>query len=286
MRFDKRKGKDISPKYLLLTLTIICVIFLLMSFFATDKVAAIKGFTGKIITPLQQGINEIGLWTDSKMENLKKIEELTAENEKLKAEIAEYQSDITMYQNQLTELAELQELYSLDEQYPDYEKTGAHVFAKDSSSWFSVFYIDKGTKDGLFVGANVMCGEGLAGLVVECYEDYAKVQAIIDDDSNISAKIMPSNALCTVEGNINSYQNGYLAVTNIDKDANISVGDKVVTSNISDKYHPGLFIGYVSSVTNDPNNLTKTAFITPSVNFGAISEVLVITDKKITIDTD
>lgn len=284
MRFDRRK--DINPKYLLLTLTIICVLFLLMSFFAADKVAAIKGLTGKIITPLQQGINEIGLWTDSKAKNLKKIEELTAENEKLKEDIGHYQSDITMYQNRLAELGELQELYQLDTQYPDYNKTGAHVFAKDSSSWFSIFYIDKGTKDGLFTGANVMCDEGLAGIIVECYDDYAKVRAVIDDNSSISAKIMPSNALCTVEGNINTFQHGYLKVTNIDKDANISIGDKVVTSNISDRYHPGLAIGYVTSVENDPNNLTKTAFITPVVDFSNITDVLIITDEKNTILTD
>ncbi|MBP3620660.1 MAG: rod shape-determining protein MreC [Lachnospiraceae bacterium] len=284
MKFDKRK--DINPKYLLLTLTIICIIFLLMSFFASDKIAAIKGFTGKIITPLQQGINEIGLWTDSKMDNLKKIEDLTAENEELKKKLAEYQSEITTYQNQLSELESLQELYELDALYPDYNKTGAHVFATDSSSWFSTFYIDKGTNDGLFVGANVMCGEGLAGLIVECYADYSKVRAIIDDNSNVSAKIMPSNALCTVEGNINTYQHGYLAVVNIDKDANISIGDKVVTSNISDRYHAGIVIGYVTNVENDPNNLTKTAFISPVVNFSEITEVLVITDTKTTIVTE
>ena len=169
MRFDKRK--DINPKYLLLTLTIICILFLLMSYFASSQIAAIKGFTSKIVTPFQKGINEIGLWTDSKLENLNTIEELTAENEKLKAELEEYKADVTMYQNQLSELASLQALYELDEQYPDYTKTAAHIFAKDSSSWFSIFYIDKGTNDGLFVGANVMCGEGLAGLVIECYSD-------------------------------------------------------------------------------------------------------------------
>ena len=220
------------------------------------------------------------------MENLQQIKELTAENEALKEQLASCQSDITMYQSRLTELEALRELYSLDELYPKYNKTGAHVFAKDSSSWFSVFYIDKGTDDGLFKGANVLSGEGLCGIIVECYDDYSKVRAIIDDNSTVSAKIMPSNALCSVEGNVNSYQKGYITVTNIDKDANISIGDKVVTSTISDRYHSGIVIGYVSEVTNDLNNLTKTALITPAVNFDDITEVLVIIDEKNTIKID
>lgn len=284
MRFDRQK--DISPKYLFLVLTLICVVLLLMSFFVSDKVAVIKGITGRIVTPLQRGINEIGLWTDSKLENMQKIKELTAENENLREQLDESRRDVTMYQNRLAELSELQELFSLDELYPKYNTTGAHVFAKDSSSWFSVFYIDKGTNDGIYEGANILSGEGLAGIVIESYGDYSKVRAIIDDNSKVSAKIMPSNALCTVEGNVNAYQDGYITVTDIDKDANISIGDKVVTSNISDRYHGGLNIGYVAQVTNDPNNLTKTALITPCVDYNNIDYVLIITDTKNNIDTN
>lgn len=281
MKFDKRK--DISPKYLLLACTIICIGLLFASYFAMDKVAAIKNATIKVITPIQNGINQIGLWTDSKLENLKQIEALTAENELLKQEIAQYKEDITALQNRQNELLELQSLYSLDEQYPDYKKTAANVFSKDASSWFSTFYIDKGEDDGLFAGANVMCDGGLAGIITECNSDYSKVRAIIDDSSNVSARIMPSNALCTVEGNLAQYENGYLLAVDIDKDANVSVGDKVVTSTISDRFHSGLIIGYVSDISYDTNNLTMTAYITPAVNFDNISNVLIITDKKISV---
>jgi len=282
MKFDKRK--DVNPKYLLLTLTIISVFLLIISYFAADKVAFLKNFTINVVTPIQECINDIGLWTDSKVKNLAEIEELTEKNEALEQELAQLKAEVTVYQNQLTELSELRELYDLDETYPEFDKTGAHVFAKDTSSWFSVFYIDKGTNDGLFVGANVMCDDGLAGLIVECNDDYSKVRAIIDDNSNISAKIMPSNALCTVEGSNSQFENGYLVVSNIDKDASVNIGDKVVTSNISDRFHSGIVIGYIIELENDPNNLTMTAYITPAVDFSNITDVLVITDKKMSIE--
>lgn len=160
MRYNNRK-RDVSPKYLLLFLTIICVAFLILSYVASDKVAFVKKYTAKIVTPLQKGVNEFGLWTDSKLDNLKKIDELNKENEKLKEEITQLQLKINTYENQLGELESLQELYALDELYPDFNKTGAHVFAKDTTSWFSVYYIDKGEKDGIQVGSNVLSGEGL-----------------------------------------------------------------------------------------------------------------------------
>lgn len=278
MRYDRKK--DISPKYLLLALTIICVALMIISFFAQDKIAFIKKYTNMVVSPIQQGINKIGVWTDSKLENLKEIEELNKKNKELQTQIDDYKEQITVYQNKMAELEELRALYELDETYPDYNKTAAHVFAKDSTSWFSIFYIDKGTKDGMFVGANVMCHDGLAGIITECYDDYSKVRAVIDDNSNISAKIMPSNALCTVEGNLNTYQEGVLVVKNIDKDAKITVGDKVVTSHISERFHQGITVGYIAEITYDTNNLTITATITPAVDFDDISDVLVITDKK------
>ncbi len=278
MRYDRKK--DISPKYLLLALTIICVALMIISFFAQDKIAFIKKYTNMVVSPIQQGINKIGVWTDSKLENLKEIEELNKKNKELQTQIDDYKEQITVYQNKMAELEELRALYELDETYPDYNKTAAHVFAKDSTSWFSIFYIDKGTKDGMFVGANVMCHDGLAGIITECYDDYSKVRAVIDDNSNISAKIMPSNALCTVEGNLNTYQEGVLVVKNIDKDAKITVGDKVVTSHISERFHQGITVGYIAEITYDTNNLTITATITPAVDFDDISDVLIITDKK------
>ena len=58
------------------------------------------------------------------------------------------------------------------------------------------------------------------------------------------------------------------------------VGDKVVTSNISEKFLPGILIGYISELGNDANNLTKSGEITPVVDFRHIQEVLVITDLK------
>ena len=71
MRFDRRK--DIHPKYLLLTFTIIGIVLIVLSYAAAPKVAGIRRFTSKLITPIQKGINEIGLWTDSKMKNLNEI---------------------------------------------------------------------------------------------------------------------------------------------------------------------------------------------------------------------
>ena len=64
----------------------------------------------------------------------------------------------------------------------------------------------------------------------------------------------------------------------------IVAGEKIVTSNISDKYLPGILIGYVSTIEEDSNNLTKSGKITPVVQFEYMNEVLVIMELKSTGD--
>ena len=68
----------------------------------------------------------------------------------------------------------------------------------------------------------------------------------------------------------------------ISKYASIEVkeGDKIVTSNISDKYLPGLLIGYITSIESDSNNLTHSGTLTPAVDFEHMDEVLIILDLK------
>ena len=63
-------------------------------------------------------------------------------------------------------------------------------------------------------------------------------------------------------------------------DNKIEVGEQVVTSHVSNRFLQGLLIGYVSEINVDSNNLTRSGYITPAVDFTKIQEVLVITSTK------
>ena len=73
---------------------------------------------------------------------------------------------------------------------------------------------------------------------------------------------------------------GYIRVEHIDKDLDVSEGDELVTSNISDKFLPGVTIGYVQKLTLDSNNLTMSADLVPAVDFDNIQTVLVVLELK------
>ena len=117
--------------------------------------------------------------------------------------------------------------------------------------------------------------------MTETGRTYAKVCSIINDSSSVSAKSSQAGDTCVVQGNSESVQkDGTIDVTYISKDADMKEGEELITSHISSKYLEGIKIGTVSKISTDSSNFTKSAKVTPFVDFQHIEDVLVITQLK------
>ena len=276
----RRPKFNISPKYALVVCIVLCIGLIIFSFRFGDKLSPVKEAVGSVVTPMQRGINTVGTYLSDKMDNFRSIHELLNENEQLKNKV-----DVLSYDNKLLlqdkyELEELRKLYELDQQYADYPKVAARVISKDTNNWYSVFTIDKGTKDGMAENMNVIAGNGLVGIITEAHYNYSKVRSIIDDNSSVSGAFSRTSDTCIVQGDLVLMDSGKIRVELINKNAAISDGDEIVTSQISPNYLEGILIGYVSDVELDATNMTKTAYLTPVVDFERLEEVLIITELK------
>ena len=207
---------------------------------------------------------------------------LKSENEKLTKQVNDLTTQLNNVQLQQSELEDLQKLYKLDQQYSGFKKTGARVIARGSSNWFNTFTINKGSQDGIKVDMNVIAGDGLVGIVTKVGKNYAIVRSIIDDTSNVSAMSLNTGDLCIASGSLERMTSENMIEFNSledPKDA-INQGEPIVTSNISDKYLPGILIGYVNELKKDSNDITKSGTITPAVDFKHLQNVLVILQTK------
>ncbi len=279
----KRRGKSSFPsKYILLLLTVICIMLLFAGYATGYAGEPIRTICNYVFVPMQKGLDYVGESISINSDDTKSKEQLIAENAQLQEQIDELSTQLTNTRLQQSELDTLRELYDLDQTYADYKTTGAHVIGKGTSNWFNTFTIDKGSKDGIKVDMNVIAGSGLVGIVTDVGKNYAVVRAIIDDTSNVSGMILSNNDNCIVSGNLKSMtESNMITFSNLeDSEDKVSTGDSVVTSNISDKYLPGLLIGYVTDITEDNNNLTKSGEITPVVDFKHLQDVLVIMQLK------
>ena len=268
-------------RYILLGLSAFCVLMMLLSSFSDKVGGPFKALANVTVIPLQQGINQIGGWMGDMKDNFSTLKQLQAENEKLQEQVDALTTENNYLQEESYEYERLQELYKLDQNYADYEKTAAHVIGKDSGNWFSNFTIDKGSRDGIAVDMNVLAGSGLVGIVTEVGPTWARVRSIIDDANNVSDMVLSTSDTCIVSGDLSLMNTGQISFDQMENNDNtVSVGDQIVTSYISDKYLQGILIGSVSEINVDSNNLTRSGYITPAVDFRNIQEVLVITTTK------
>ena len=277
----KSTNDNLKNKYLLAGLSIFCVLLIVVSFLDSSATAPVKQVSGFIITPVQKGINGFGSWLSGLTDNFEDAETLRTENKELKEKVDTLTAENSQLIQDREELLRLRELYDLDEQYDDYEKVGARIIAKESGNWFQLFTIDKGSNDGIQKDMNVISGGGLVGIVTEVGPNWATVRSIIDDNSNVSAMVSTTSDQCIIAGDLRLIDEGSLNLVKLtDADNKVHVGDKVVTSYISEKFLPGILIGYISELNNDANNLTKSGYITPVVYFRHLQEVLVILELK------
>lgn len=276
--------KIFSAKVWMAILVCICFFFIGLTFFTDVLTKPLQKMVSTVIVPLQKGVNGIGLWLTEKSDLFASVEKLQDENQELRDEIERLEEENLYMQLYRVELEKLRELYDIDNTYADHKKVGANVIGKSADNWYSTFTIDKGSDDGIEVDMNVIAGNGLVGIVVSVSDKYSIVRSIIDDSSNVSAMLINSFDICTVSGDLQLMENGYISLSYLDKDVRIRDGDMIVTSNISEKYLEGILIGYAKDVKVDANNLTQSGYIVPAVDFKHISDVLVILDKKITVD--
>ena len=282
-----QKGErfTLQGKYLLFILTILCVALVIVSFTTDALNKPMSAVAGFIVTPLQNGISKAGSYIANRSDEVKQLNEVLKENEELKKEVDSLTIENIKLQQERYELTTLRELFELSETYDEYDMVGARVIAKDSGNWFHTFVINKGTNDGLSVDMNVLCGSGLVGIISDIGPNWAKVLSIIDDSSNVSGMVLQTSDNLIVTGDLQLYEDGVISFEKlVDSSDRVNEGDKIVTSNISDKYLPGILIGYISTISRDSNNLTKSGLITPAVDFEHIEEVLVITELKETYE--
>lgn len=281
----KKTNDNLKNKYLLAGLSVFCVLLIVVSFLDGNIFSPVKQASGFLITPVQKGINGFGLWMSGLTDNFEDAQTLRKENEELKARVDSLTEENSRLIQDKEELQRLRKLYELDEQYDEYEKIGARIIAKESGNWFQLFTIDKGSDDGIKPDMNVVSDGGLVGIVTETGPNWSTVRSIIDDNSNVSAMISTTSDQCIIAGDLRLIDEGSLNLVKLtDADNKVHVGDKVVTSYISEKFLPGILIGYISELNNDANNLTKSGYITPVVDFRHLQEVLVILELKETVE--
>jgi rod shape-determining protein MreC len=204
------------------------------------------------------------------------VASLRQRNSELEAEVARLQTQVIDLQQQVTETNILSALVDFARANPEYSYKAAAVIGRDPSPFLRFVIINIGSNQGVLAGMPVVTDKGLVGRVDAVLAEAARVQLVTDAASAVNIRMQESDTEAMLVGSIT----GDLSLDMIPKDANVQVGDIVLTSGLGGTYPPNLLVGQVVSVRNLNSDLFQAAAIQPNVDFNQLQFVLVITNFK------
>lgn len=269
--FGKRKNILV-----LVLIVVISVVLIVLYSVPKGETGFMANAVNTIVMPIQKGISTCTNGVRGFFSFVSNAKEYKEENEKLKTEINRYKMSSRSVEEYQSENDRLKKLLQLQQDNPQYDSIASSVISRESTNWYNIFTIDKGTKDGIKVNDVVMVSEGLVGHVKEVGLNWAKVVSIIDETSSVGGYVERVNEVAICEGDVNYGKDGKCRLTHIPVDSQLAVGDMIKTSGLSDIYPRDILIGTVEKIYTDANTSSKYAIVNPTVDFSRIQEVLVI----------
>lgn len=224
------------------------------------------------IGPLQAAVSRITRPVGGFLSTLANLPRIQRENERLEAEVAEARAALARQASLEARYEQLVKLLGLEEEL-DPPTTAALVIGSGVSNFEWTITIDAGTDDGVGVGSPVLAPAGLVGRVVEAGPTSSLVQLIIDPDSRVAARLATSRETGLLVGQ----GEDDLQMRGVDPATEVEAGEPVETAGYQGGlYPPGIPIGVVSRVVENPAALEKFVTVRPAVDFSTLEVVLVV----------
>lgn len=193
------------------------------------------------------------------------------EVERLKKEIDFLNYKINSLQECSLENLRLKEILNLKNKSA-FKVIASQVIGRPADSWSLALIIDKGSNHGITYGMSVINYLGLVGKVIQVFPTTSKVMLLADPNLRVAARVQRSRQ----EGLVCGTFGANLIMRYLPYDADVEVGDIIVTSGLDNFYPKGILIGKVIEVCKEFSGLSKYALIKPAVNFSTVEEVLVV----------
>jgi rod shape-determining protein MreC len=280
-----------------LILVMVCII--LMNWRTNDIEQNLTSALETILSPIiwvGESLEQLFAPMISEAGDLEKAKLIISE---LETKISEMEEKQVLFEGKIKELEALQGLIDdrsriayLDENHE--ELIPARVVSKSPIYDFQVLVIDRGAYDKVRVNMPVVAiaeeeqgrsRTGVVGKIGRVGFFYSVIIPITSQFSNISAKIYGKRYSGILQGlgRRVKFSDRQAILNFLDRDANVELGDEVVTSGATDPtlensfFLPYLPLGTISEIpVKDQSSFSQRAYLKPFVNFSTLENVYVI----------
>ena len=179
---------------------IILIILVLLTNIEIGSLKGVENAFSKLVMPIQNGLTYLKNKIYANNTFFEDINNLKAENERLKEENDKYEEALRELAIIKAENATLRSYNNMSEKYSEYTTVPAYIINKDISNLSDTMVINVGSDSGIKANMPVITTEGLVGYIISTTNNTAKVQPIIDPSTSVSASISTSRDGVIVKG--------------------------------------------------------------------------------------
>jgi rod shape-determining protein MreC len=239
-------------------------------------VRLIRLWADAVVTPPEQAIHSSKLGIEYMWQSYIDLRHTQSENQELKRTVDRLRLEQAELLEDALQGKRLQALADFQQKYI-YKTVAAQAVGSSGSDQSRVFYLDKGSAEGLQRDMAVITGDGIVGKVRDVFPHSAQVLAINDQTSGAGVILATTRLRGILRGNAI----GQPQIVGILADQRIQPGEKVLTAGGDLIFPRGLPVGVVDRVVRDPD---RDAFIDvivkPAAHLDQLDEVLVITSTE------
>ncbi len=244
--------------------------------------SAVSRALDRALMPAKRGVTRLAVDVAHVYNQLFRYDQMEEENESLRAQVAELKSQLEDAKADTQENAQLRAMLGVAERNTQFTYASAEVIGRTLDEWSSVLELDAGSAEGLEKGDCVVTAEGMVGYITKVSEHSCQVTTTIDSNMAAGARVLRSGELAVAQGDYQRMQDSRLELSYLDKEADVVVGDTVVTSGTGGIFPYGLTIGVVEDIQTESDGMSKYAVIEPAVDIASLTRVYVITDIDVT----
>jgi rod shape-determining protein MreC len=238
-------------------------------------VRLIRLWADAVVSPPERLIHAAKLGTVNTWQAYIDLRHTRADNQELQKTIDRLRLEQAALLEDAKQGQRLQALLKFQEKYI-YKTVAAQAIGSSGGDQSRVFYLDKGSADGLNKDMAVITADGIVGKIREVFPHTAQVLAINDQTSGAGVILETTRLRGILRGNTI----GQPQIVGILADNRIQPGEKVLTAGGDLIFPRGLPVGVVEKVIRDPDPLRDgfiDVIVKPAAQLDRLDEVLVIT---------
>ena len=277
MRNTDRRPRTFGDLGIRLIILVLAAL-LLMALQISGNLRPVTSAITQLTSPAQLSATGITESVSSFFESLTSLRTIQRDAAALAVRNLQLQAEIATLQEVEKENEALRAMLDFAQTRPRLELRGAQIVSRvigeESTNFLESILIDLGRQHGIEVGMPVVTDEGLVGRISDVTDTTAKVLLLNDPSSSASALLGESRLNGVVRGSTS----GDLVMDFIPQGLTFTAGETVLTSGLGGRFPKGIVIGQVEEIETQANAVFQKATVHPSVDFGSLELVLVITN--------